>query len=433
LIEVTLAARSSTNQADVGSPALVQQPDELVQAPAQAIESGLVDRLLKDGLPRLRFPAELEARFHQDCAEQRLTVLLVNGVMVAILFNWLLWTDYFMVPDVFDLSLRLRLFVFTPLTIACLIILAWVPFLWLREWSAFLWGTLAAGITLYVCAQSHDAMAAPNLLSLLPIVMFANTMARMRFVQAVMLDGLTLLVFLYGWYATPPAPLALMLPALLTLLACMAMTLFGCYQHERQERLNWLRLTREKFLYKDLERASQHLETVSRIDMLTEVSNRRHFDEFLQQVWDRARLDGSEISVMMIDLDHFKAYNERYGQPQGDICLKDIAMELKRRLRRPGDLIARYGGEQFIAVLVGTPLATAVSAAERVRKGVEALNLVHAASNTQTVVTVSVGVACLRPNTPHSTPSQLIAAADEALYQAKSRGRNLVFAFGTDE
>ncbi len=405
----------------------------MTQAPLQAIESGLVDRLLEDGVPRLRFPEELEERFHQDCAEQRLKVLLVNGVIVAVLFNWLLWTDSFMVPDVFDLSLKLRLFVFTPLTIACLIILAWVPFLWLREWSAFLWGMLAGGITLFLCLHSQNAMAGPNLLSLMPIVMFANSMARMRFLQALVLDALCLLAFLYGWYATPPAPLSLMLPAFITLLACTAITLFGCYMHERQERLNWLRVVRENALQRELLRASEHLEAVSRIDMLTEVSNRRHFDDFLQQVWDRARLDGSELSVMMIDVDHFKAYNERYGQPEGDACLKDIATTLKRRLRRPGDLIARYGGEQFIAVLVGTPLATATSAAERVRKGVENLNRLHAASNTQAVVTVSVGVACLRPNTPHSSPAQLIAAADEALYQAKSRGRNLVFAFGTDE
>lgn len=106
---------------------------------------------------------------------------------------------------------------------------------------------------------------------------------------------------------------------------------------------------------------------------------------------------------------------------------------LKRRLRRPGDLIARFGGEEFIAILTGTPLTTAASAAERVRQGVEGLNRPHATSPTQPVVTVSIGVACLRPNSPHANPAQLIAAADEALYQAKSRGRNRVFAFGTQD
>jgi len=136
---------------------------------------------------------------------------------------------------------------------------------------------------------------------------------------------------------------------------------------------------------------------------------------------------------MMIDVDHFKAYNDRYGHPEGDACLKDVAATLKRRLRRPGDLIARFGGEEFIAVLAGTSLDVALGAAERVRKGVENLNRLHAKSPTHAVVTVSVGVATLRPNAPHATPAQLISAADEALYQAKARGRNRVYAFGTHD
>jgi len=106
---------------------------------------------------------------------------------------------------------------------------------------------------------------------------------------------------------------------------------------------------------------------------------------------------------------------------------------LKRRLRRPGDLIARFGGEEFIVILGGTPLVTACSAAERVRRGVENLNLLHATSSTHAVVTVSIGVACLRPNSPYASPAQLISAADEALYHAKARGRNRVFAFGTND
>ena len=148
---------------------------------------------------------------------------------------------------------------------------------------------------------------------------------------------------------------------------------------------------------------------------------------------DLARLDGSEIALLMIDVDHFKAYNDRYGHPEGDACLRDVADTLKRRLRRPGDLIARFGGEEFVAILAGTSLEVALGAAERVRKGIENINRLHATSPTHAVVTVSIGVACLRPNTPHATPAQLISAADEALYQAKARGRNRVFAFGAHD
>lgn len=408
-------------------------PTELDHAPVQATESKQIDSLLNKGLFRLRFPDELEARFQKECAPQRLRTILISGVLVSVMFNWLLWSDYLLVPDMFDQALKLRLFVFTPWTIACLFIATWVSSTTVREWSTFVWGLGAGGINLYVCVASHDPMAGPYLVTFVPIVMFSNSVARVRFSQALLLDTLLLIAFAWGWWATPQAPIAIMVPAALVLLTAIQFTLYGNYMHERDERQNWLLLLRETLLLQKLEKANAHLDAVARIDMLTEVSNRRHFDEFFQRVWDRAKVDGDEISLMMVDIDHFRAYNERYGHPEGDACLRELAATLKRRLRRPGDLIARFGGEEFIAVLVGTPLATAVSAAERVRKGVENMNRLHATSTTHAVVTVSIGVACLRPNAPHASPAQLIAAADEALYQAKSRGRNRVFAFGTDE
>lgn len=136
---------------------------------------------------------------------------------------------------------------------------------------------------------------------------------------------------------------------------------------------------------------------------------------------------------MMIDVDHFKAYNDRYGHPVGDACLRAVAGALKRRLRGPGDLIARYGGEEFIAVLGGTSLPTVRGAAERIRRGIEGLNLLHATSSTHEVVTVSIGVATMNPSADGATITRLISAADTALYQAKDGGRNRVVAMGLDE
>ena len=424
-------ARTSPDLAGVGLQ--LAMPAEVEPNPVRPAESQEIERLLKRPWTELRFPSPLEERFQAHCAPQRLRSLLVNGVLVSFVCNWLLWSDWLMVPDVFDEALKLRLFVFTPWTIACLFFAVLVPSTTLREWATFVWGAASAGITWWVCASSRDELAGPYLVSFVPVVMFANSVARMRFKQALAMDATVLVAFLWGWHATPPSPIAIMVPASLVILSTIVFSLYSCYNHERDERQNWLLLMRETLLMEELEKAHQRLDAVSRIDMLTEVSNRRHFDEFLQQVWDRAREDGTEISLMMVDIDHFRAYNDRYGQPEGDACLKDVATTLKRRLRRPGDLIARFGGEEFIAVLVGTPLATAASAAERVRKGVENMNRLHATSTTHAVVTVSIGVASLRPNAPHASPAQLIAAADEALYQAKSRGRNRVFAFGTDE
>lgn len=409
------------------------QPTALDQAPVQAAESRQIDLLLEKGFPWLRFPQTLELRFQQDCAAQRLRALLINGVLVAVFFNWMLVSDWHMVPDVFDQALKLRLFAFTPATIACLALLIFMPSPLLREWSTVLWGVGATAINLYVCMASQDPYAPSYLISFVPIVVFANSVTRMRFYPALVLDAVVLGMYAKGVSAFPELSLPVMIPATLTLISAIVFTLYGCYTLERDERQNWLLHLRESLLLQELEQANAHLDAVSRTDMLTELANRRHFDEYLQKVWELARQDGSEISLMMIDVDHFRAYNERYGHLEGDACLKDIADILKRRLRRPGDLIARFGGEEFIVVLADTPLTTAANAAERVRQGIEGMHRLHATSPTQPVVTVSIGVSCLRPNTPHASALQLISAADEALYQAKSRGRNRVFAFGTND
>jgi diguanylate cyclase (GGDEF)-like protein len=432
LIEVPITSTSLQALASTGEG--LSLPTVLDQAPVEAAQSRLIDQLLADGFAWLRFPAELEARFRQDCSGHRLKAMLVSGMLVAVLFNVLLISDQMMTPDVFELALKLRLFMFTPFVILGLFIVTKIPSLQVREWLEVVCGLGVCFMNVYLCVNSREALAAPYLVSLIPIVLFLNSVAQMRFMKAVIMDTGAMLMFVIGaWMKSDVAAMEILIPSGLTLASAIVFSLYGCYTMERDERRNWLMHLREKVLLKDLEEANAHLDSVSRSDMLTEVANRRHFDEYLQQVWDRALHDGSEISLIMIDVDHFKAYNDRYGHPQGDACLKDVAATLKRRLRRPGDLIARFGGEEFIAILAGTPLSTAVGAAERVRKGVESLNRLHATSSTHAVVTVSLGVACLRPNAPHATPAQLISAADEALYQAKSRGRNRVFAFGTND
>lgn len=395
-------------------------------------EVGRIDDLLDEGWRGLRFPRDLEARFLNDTAAERIRRLLLNSVFVAAAFNLFLVSDYLMVPDQFDLALRLRLLVFTPLLFAVIIVLARLNLPRVREGMAAVSGMAAALISAGLCVLSTDVLAPAYLVSLTSILTFASGVARMRFRPALGLDVCVVLFCLVSaWLMRERAPAALLIPVVMTVVATAVFTLYASYTMEKDERRNWLMRLREHLLLDELASANEDLDRVSRSDMLTGVANRRHVDEFLAQVWERARMDGTEVSVMMIDVDHFKAYNDRYGHPEGDACLRDVATTLKRRLRRPTDLVGRFGGEEFIAVLTDTPLSTAQAAAERVRKGVEGLNRLHSASSTHAIVTVSVGVACMRPSAPHATPAQLISAADEALYQAKHLGRNRVFAFGT--
>jgi diguanylate cyclase (GGDEF)-like protein len=174
-----------------------------------------------------------------------------------------------------------------------------------------------------------------------------------------------------------------------------------------------------------LERLNQELQRLTATDSLTGVANRRRFDEALDHEWRRAARVNAPLACIMIDIDHFKAFNDRYGHLQGDACLRQIAHSLVATVRRAGDIVARYGGEEFAVVLPGTTQAGAVRVAEQLRASVEALRLPNDASATASYVTISCGVTTVTP-TAGVNPQTLVAGADRALYNAKRRGRNRV-------
>ncbi len=164
----------------------------------------------------------------------------------------------------------------------------------------------------------------------------------------------------------------------------------------------------------------------ARIDGLTQIANRRRFDEYLSQEWKRHMRMQQPISLLICDVDHFKLYNDRHGHQAGDECLKTVAKAVSQCFR-DGDLVARYGGEEFAMVLPQTNSAGALIVAERVRSAVAAAALPHAASPVSDRVTVSIGVACKTPEPRGAADAGgLIEEADRQLYLAKHRGRNQV-------
>lgn len=176
---------------------------------------------------------------------------------------------------------------------------------------------------------------------------------------------------------------------------------------------------------RQLEVAYRRLETVSRTDGLLDIANRMYFDECIASEWKRARRENKDLALLMIDVDFFKRYNDTYGHQQGDACLRAVAKAAGSALRRPADLLARYGGEEIVALLPNTDLAGARLVAEGIQAKLAALAIPHAASGIAAHVTVSIGAACLRPGADNR-PEQLIAAADSALYEAKRQGRNRI-------
>ncbi|MCE3262205.1 MAG: response regulator receiver modulated diguanylate cyclase [Pseudoduganella sp.] len=167
------------------------------------------------------------------------------------------------------------------------------------------------------------------------------------------------------------------------------------------------------------------LQRAAMIDPLTKIANRRHFDSFLEKEWQRAMRTGAPLSLVVLDVDHFKLYNDTLGHAQGDVCLQQVAQAIGAHALRVTDLAARYGGEEFVLLFAETDADAALQMAESIRTHVESLRIPHPRSATSPYITVSIGVATLCPS-PSDNIESLFVAADRAMYVAKEEGRNQV-------
>ncbi|WP_050299260.1 GGDEF domain-containing protein [Yersinia frederiksenii] len=175
----------------------------------------------------------------------------------------------------------------------------------------------------------------------------------------------------------------------------------------------------------ELKQSESILKALSQTDVLTGVANRRHFDELYQRAWKKYRIEGGPISILMIDFDNFKSFNDLYGHAMGDVCLQSIVETLSKSIRSGSDILARYGGEEFIVLLAPSTLTDAKAIAERMRHSIEELDIPHAMSPPGRV-TISVGVASVSDPGEHLSAKDLSDAADKALYRAKISGKNRV-------
>ncbi|HFI1951074.1 TPA: GGDEF domain-containing protein, partial [Yersinia enterocolitica] len=175
----------------------------------------------------------------------------------------------------------------------------------------------------------------------------------------------------------------------------------------------------------ELKQSESILKALAQTDVLTGVANRRHFDDIYQHIWQKTQTEGGTLSVLMIDFDNFKSFNDLYGHAMGDVCLKSIVETPSKSIRGGSDILARYGGEEFIVLLAPGTLSDATVVAERMRHSIEELDIPHGMSP-HGRVTISVGVASVAEPGEHLVAQDLSAAADKALYRAKTAGKNRV-------
>lgn len=178
-------------------------------------------------------------------------------------------------------------------------------------------------------------------------------------------------------------------------------------------------------MQKELNCLSERLEDLSNVDQLTDIANRRSFDGLFEKEWLRARRRMEAVSMLMIDIDYFKKFNDLYGHIAGDTCLRAVADGIRSSLKRQEDFVARFGGEEFVVVLPSTDREGAQVLAEAIRSRIEGLGITHGGSSVAPYVTVSIGASTAVPARV-AERTRLLAASDEALYVAKKEGRNRV-------
>ncbi len=395
----------------------------------QEISVELVEGFLKTRRKALAFPPLLEERFERDTRARRVRRLRAAIIGNLFFYNLFLGGDLILTPDCLALSAFIHFAIVTPLMVLYAL---WVNAerpRYLREGgAAFLSLSMILQILVIFCAS--DAPHAEHYqYFVLLTVLYSLTTLRLPYLYAGTVAGCAV-----GWHAIAVLVCGHMdLPVALLASAMMAggayVGLVATFQLERDARRAYLHGLLDHLRLEQSNADSRH-------DALTGLANRRLLDERLAQLWQADDGAAAPVAAILIDVDHFKAYNDSYGHVAGDACLKRIAACIIAELRDERDLATRFGGEEMLLLLPSTELFDAVRVAERIRRAIEILALPHKNGGARQIVTASFGVAAVPVSALSS--AELIAAADMALYAAKSNGRNQVWppairTLGTDE
>lgn len=382
----------------------------------------------------LTFEAPLEARYIQETALSRTRQISITGLIGGILVMMFLVSDYTLIPDVFFQAVIWR-GILTPIVVLLgLVSVHRTRSAAIREHIVVAFGLLAELTIIYLTLRTHSPYRTHYMTGIFLIMLYINIVCQARFFYAVTATICTLAAVSITVYAMDGVPAPVGLSILVVDLTTGILTLLANFQLERQRRRNYLMTTQERLRNEDLAHNNLELRILSEADPLTGVYNRRALDRRLDDMFERCRRRQSPIGVIMVDVDHFKAYNDSFGHQAGDRCLQTIAAILLDESRKRRDLVARFGGEEFIIVITHSDTTDVVATAERIRAAIEAQAIPATPLDEDgfRTVTASFGVS----NCCHAaqndaavspiTAADLIRTADQALYIAKRTGRNRV-------
>ncbi len=381
-----------------------------------------ITQILSSRLNWLWFPKKLEKDYQAQYCREAAHEFRYRGLIIFFLYLILIYGIYQLVP-VEQMNTWLPLYSMVGVIILLATMVSWLGKLY--RWFDYVIGVGGAlVIAISVIAAAITTGEQANILlhaAIIYAVVVVYGFVGLRFYTAMTAGWIGGLIGLAVSFYLSADITWTVLNRTYTFAGLLGMAL--AYAIDRQHRENYLQSCLLELNRLEMIGHNEQLEILSRQDALTGISNRRHLDEMLKDEWFRAMRHQTPLTIMMIDIDCFKAYNDVLGHIDGDKCLIKVADTIKKLAARSGELVARYGGEEFLMLLPMTDQKQAAKQAERLLKAISSLNIAHPNSEVSAHVTLSIGVATYVPQLNEQV-SEFLSFADQALYKAKSAGRN---------
>jgi diguanylate cyclase (GGDEF)-like protein len=374
-----------------------------------------VEQAIAAGVRTLRFNGDLEPRFETDTHQQRLQLLTTVSIIGGLVYNLFMISDWLTLHDMFTYVALGRLCLITPMFIALLLLAQRVTSRAALETIAATGTVVASAMPLVVMIYSDSPYRMHYQLGMLLIMVYCTMIQQMPLRHAAVALLCMVVIQLVTTYLAHFADFIIWQSNALLFISTAALLLMASYFMERGKRLSYLFSLRGALL-------QARLMKLARTDSLTQLFNRRYQGEVLTALWEQARHTPTAVAVILLDVDHFKTYNDSYGHLQGDACLKRLSEAVQRTAGEAGALAFRFGGEEMLLLLVDADASRARVLAEGVQAAVSALQIPHPVLGEGAQVTISLGIAVA--SAPQISADALIGSADDALYAAKHAGRD---------
>ncbi|RYY79906.1 MAG: GGDEF domain-containing protein [Moraxellaceae bacterium] len=386
------------------------------------LERKEIQKLLGKGLNFVWFPARLEKDYRFQYQNEAAHEFRYRGPIILFLYLFLSYGIYQLLPPE-QVNIWLKCYGW----VGIIVLIAW-GFSWFEEmhqwfdWYATIGSSIAIAISFTIVNMVHDEQGSVLLhAAIMYAVVIVYGFVGLRFYVAILAGWVGgALGTLISMYFSDEIAWTL-LNRTYTFSSFLGMAL--AYVTDRHHRENYLQSCLLELHRIEMVQQTQQLEVMSRQDALTGIANRRYLDEMLEEEWYRAMRHQTPLSVMMIDIDYFKAYNDSLGHLAGDQCLIKIAHAITKVATRSGELVARYGGEEFVILLPMTTQHHAIRQAERLLRAIKNTAIPHPASEISQHITLSIGVVTYVPQMNEDV-NDFLYCADHALYKAKNRGRD---------